>query len=114
MNTQSNSSYLKINRSMPPGIIIPELVYEDLDKAVAWLCQAFGFKERLHFRSHRCQLVLGEASLIAKTTPDLIEAHNNQLNRMQPRPKKTDHQSAYEDVDQHAARPKSSAVIDLP
>jgi len=103
MNPQSTPSYLKINRSMPPGIIIPELVYEDLDKAVAWLSQAFGFKERLHFRYHRCQLVLGDASFIAKTNPDLTEPPNNHLNRMQPHPKKTDHSVMVriEDVDQH-------------
>lgn len=103
MNPQSNPSYLNINRSMPPGIIIPELVYEDLDQVVAWLCQAFGFEERLHFRNHRCQLVLGEASFIAKTNPALTESPNDNLDRMQPRPKKTDHSVMVriEDVDQH-------------
>jgi hypothetical protein len=35
------------NRSMPPGTIIPELAYEDVGNAAAWLCEAFGFKERL-------------------------------------------------------------------
>ncbi len=50
------------NRSMPPGIIIPELVYVDLDQAVVWLCTAFGFRERLRIGNHRCQLVFGAAS----------------------------------------------------
>jgi hypothetical protein len=37
------------HRSMPPGAIIPELVYEDVERAAAWLGQAFGFRERLTF-----------------------------------------------------------------
>ena len=46
---------------MPPGTIIPELVYPDLGEAVAWLCSAFGFSERLRIGSHRCQLRFGDA-----------------------------------------------------
>ncbi len=34
------------NCSMPPGGIIPELPYDDVRSAAAWLSQAFGFKER--------------------------------------------------------------------
>lgn len=52
------------NRSMPPGIIIPELVYSDVGAVVTWLCQTFGFKERLRIGNHRAQLVFGEASVI--------------------------------------------------
>jgi uncharacterized glyoxalase superfamily protein PhnB len=53
------------NRSMPPGVIIPELPYEDVNKAAAWLCQAFGFKERLRIGNHRCQLSFGQSSVVA-------------------------------------------------
>lgn len=52
------------NRSMPPGIIIPELAYEDVSNAAAWLCKTFGFKERLRIGNHRIQLTLGEASIV--------------------------------------------------
>jgi hypothetical protein len=45
MHTQPNASGALPNRSMPPGTIIPELVYDDLAAAVAWLCTAFGFKD---------------------------------------------------------------------
>ena len=31
-----------INRSMPPGVIIPELAYPDVLAASAWLCRALG------------------------------------------------------------------------
>src|SRR5947207_2855000 len=52
------------NRSMPPGTFIPELVYADFEAAIAWLCQAFGFQERLRIADHRCQLVFGEGSVV--------------------------------------------------
>jgi uncharacterized glyoxalase superfamily protein PhnB len=35
------------NRSMPSSVIIPVLSYPDVREAVDWLCQAFGFVERL-------------------------------------------------------------------
>ncbi|WP_266182940.1 VOC family protein [Dyella humicola] len=52
------------NRSMPPGIIIPELAYADVRAAVDWLCMAFGFRERLRIGHHRAQLVLDGGALI--------------------------------------------------
>jgi uncharacterized glyoxalase superfamily protein PhnB len=53
-----------MNRSMPPGTIIPELAYPNVREAAAWLCRAFGFSERLRIGNHRAQLTLGEGSLI--------------------------------------------------
>src|SRR5215831_10474613 len=53
------------NRSLPPGSIFPELVYADLGKAVEWLCRVFGFAERVRIADHRCQLVFGDASMVA-------------------------------------------------
>jgi uncharacterized glyoxalase superfamily protein PhnB len=52
------------NRSMPPGEIIPELPYEDVVAAAAWLCQAFGFKKRLQIGNHRYQLTFEESSIV--------------------------------------------------
>lgn len=52
------------NRSMPSAVIIPELPYPDVRKAVEWLCQAFGFTERLQIANHRAQLSFGEGSLV--------------------------------------------------
>jgi uncharacterized glyoxalase superfamily protein PhnB len=54
---------------MPPGTLIPELVYDDLDAAVAWLCMGFGFQERLRIGRHRCQLTLGDAALVVVARP---------------------------------------------
>ena len=69
MPTSSDQSGTSVNRSMPPGTIIPELVYADLSAAVAWLCATFGFRERLRIGNHRSQLVFGDASVIAVAQP---------------------------------------------
>jgi len=36
-----------VNRSAPGATVVPVLVYEDVGKAIDWLCGAFGFEERL-------------------------------------------------------------------
>ena len=36
-----------INRSAPSATVVPILVYEDVAKAIDWLCHTFGFMERL-------------------------------------------------------------------
>jgi uncharacterized glyoxalase superfamily protein PhnB len=53
------------NRSMPPGRVIPELGYDDVATAAAWLCEAFGFRERLRIADHRIQLTFEDASVVA-------------------------------------------------
>ncbi|MCI0713395.1 MAG: VOC family protein [Chloroflexi bacterium] len=63
------------NPSMPPGIIIPVLAYPDINRAVKWLCETFGFKERLRIGNHRVQLTFGDASVVviggaSQTVPD--------------------------------------------
>jgi uncharacterized glyoxalase superfamily protein PhnB len=52
------------NRSMPPCLVIPELVYEDVGEAVRWLCQTFGFGERWRAGDHRAQLALGDGAIV--------------------------------------------------
>src|SRR6185436_5795599 len=36
-----------VNRSAPEATVVPVLVYEDVAKAIDWLCDSFGFVERL-------------------------------------------------------------------
>jgi uncharacterized glyoxalase superfamily protein PhnB len=36
-----------VNRSAPTATVVPVLIYEDVAKAIVWLCDAFGFTERL-------------------------------------------------------------------
>jgi uncharacterized glyoxalase superfamily protein PhnB len=52
------------NRSMPPGPVIPELPYADVPAAARWLCNAFGFTERLRIGSHRIQLHVGGGAIV--------------------------------------------------
>ena len=55
---------MPINRSMPPGPVIPELAYRDVREAAQWLSQAFGFAERLRIGSHRIQMFVGVGSIV--------------------------------------------------
>jgi len=57
------------NRSMPPGDVIPELGYPDVPAAAAWLCRAFGFRERLRIGQHRAQLRVGNGSIVVVAAP---------------------------------------------
>lgn len=52
------------NRSVPAASVIPELAYPDVAAASAWLCEAFGFRERLRIGDHRAQLVFGDGAVI--------------------------------------------------
>jgi uncharacterized glyoxalase superfamily protein PhnB len=52
------------NRSVPPASVIPELAYRDVLEASAWLCNAFGFTERLRIGTHRVQLVFGNGAMV--------------------------------------------------
>jgi uncharacterized glyoxalase superfamily protein PhnB len=60
---------MPVNRSMPPGPVIPELPYADVPAAARWLCQAFGFTERLRIGTHRIQLHVGTGSMVAVEGP---------------------------------------------
>ena len=63
------------NRSAPPGSVVPCLDYEDVARAIAWLCGAFGFTERLRTPPgpdgsiHHAQLAVGTGSIILTTGP---------------------------------------------
>jgi uncharacterized glyoxalase superfamily protein PhnB len=52
------------NRSMAPGPVIPELPYADVPNAAKWLCNAFGFTERLRIGDHRIQLHVGAGAIV--------------------------------------------------
>jgi uncharacterized glyoxalase superfamily protein PhnB len=79
------------NRSMPPGVIIPELPYKDVGEAAAWLCQAFGFKERLRIGNHRCQLTFGQGSVVViertESGSSSVLVHVNDVDRHYERTK---------------------------
>lgn len=56
---------MKTNRSVPAATVISVLIYPDGREAVAWLCAAFGFVERVRIgENHRAQLQFGDGALI--------------------------------------------------
>ena len=59
-----NAPPLPRNRSVPAATVIPVLRYRDVRAAVAWLCDAFGFRERLQIAEHRAQLTFGDGALV--------------------------------------------------
>ncbi len=56
---------MRPNRSIPDATVIPELAYVELNRAVRWLCEAFGFEERLRIADHRVQLFVGSGAMVA-------------------------------------------------
>lgn len=58
-----------VNRSAPTATVVPVLVYEDVESAIAFLTRAFGFAVHLHARAqdgriHHTQLRVDEGSII--------------------------------------------------
>jgi uncharacterized glyoxalase superfamily protein PhnB len=61
------------NRSAPSATVIPVLVYPDVRAAVAWLTDAFGFRERVRIgEGHRAQLAVGADGAVI-----VAEAHGD-------------------------------------
>jgi uncharacterized glyoxalase superfamily protein PhnB len=60
---------MKVNRSAPTATVTPILVYDDVAKAIDWLCGAFGFRERLRAPGRdggitHAQLAVGEGAIM--------------------------------------------------
>ena len=89
---------MKANRSIPPTVVIPVLIYPDVREAVAWLTEAFGFVERVRIgENHRSQLAYGDGAVIVG------DVRNE---RRPPRPGEVTHSVIVrvEDVDAHCER----------
>lgn len=52
------------NRSVPRATVIPELPYPDVEQAIQWLCQTFGFNLRIQMGNHRAQLNVGQGAVV--------------------------------------------------
>ena len=55
---------MQTNRSIPKSTVIPQLPYPDVEKAVKWLCHAFGFTVRVAIGNHRAQLNVGDGAIV--------------------------------------------------
>jgi uncharacterized glyoxalase superfamily protein PhnB len=53
-----------ISRTTGSASVVPELVYGDVDQAVGWLCETFGFTELWRAGGHRARVAYGNGVLI--------------------------------------------------
>jgi uncharacterized glyoxalase superfamily protein PhnB len=53
-----------ISRTTGVSSVVPELVYADVDQAVAWLSEAFGFTELWRAGGHRARMAFGNGVVI--------------------------------------------------
>ena len=60
------------NRSAPTATIVPILIYEDVGRAIEWLCEAFGFSE--HLRVER-DGIIGHAQLAVAEGAIMLGRH---------------------------------------
>jgi uncharacterized glyoxalase superfamily protein PhnB len=70
------------NRSIPKCTVIPQLVYPDVEKAVEWLCETFGFTLRIGIGSHRAQLNVGDGAVVVMEPRDGAEPRGYVLVRV--------------------------------
>ena len=75
------------NRSAPRATIVPILVYEDVGKAVEWLCSVAGFTERLRAVTAdghivHAQLVFGDgAVMLGREGSEFRRPHPNEVSQ---------------------------------
>ena len=53
-----------ISRTTGSASVVPELVYADVEEAIQWLCDTFGFAELWRAGGHRARLVFGNGVVI--------------------------------------------------
>ncbi len=54
---------MRRNRSVQDSVVIPVLVYPDVQVAAKWLSTAFDFTERLRIGTHRIQMVFATGAI---------------------------------------------------
>jgi uncharacterized glyoxalase superfamily protein PhnB len=94
------------NRTMPPCVVIPELVYDDVRVASRWLCDAFGFTVRWIAGGHRAQLGYGSHGAVVLTEARAGWRSDEEIMLRPPRADEVSHAVLVrvEDVDAHHAR----------
>ena len=53
-----------ISRTTGSASVVPELVYADVEQAVDWLCETFGFTELWRAGGHRARIAFGDGVVI--------------------------------------------------
>lgn len=57
-----------ISRTTGSASVVPELVYPDVEQAVQWLCETFGFTELWRAGGHRARVAFGNGVVIIADT----------------------------------------------
>ena len=86
---------MRSNRSIPDAGVIPELAYRDVPGAVRFLCEVFGFQERLRIGDHRAQLLTENGAVVVM---------DSSRESAEPRPAGHGVLVRVSDVDAHYAR----------
>jgi uncharacterized glyoxalase superfamily protein PhnB len=102
------------NRSAPSGTIVPSLIYNDVAEAIAWLCNVFGFTERLRAAGEdgkvtHAQLAIGQGGvMLGASRVGQGGAGADTANLRPPRPNEVSQSLLIriEDVDSHYERVK--------
>lgn len=63
------------NRSVPTDVVLPHVVYQSVERAIAWLSRSFGFVEHYHYGERGgpiggAQMHLGNAWIMVRRTRD--------------------------------------------
>jgi len=87
-----------INRTTGSASVVPELVYDDVEQAIGWLCETFGFTELWRAGRHRARLEFGNGVVIiadddplhGRSAPKRSESHFNQrsMRRLEASPRR--------------------------
>jgi len=85
---------LIVNRSAPPGPVVPGLIYDDLRLAMEWLCETFGFTERLRVQGDdgtigHAQLSIGDGAIFLGPSRQSLPGSHEAMEFRQPRPGET-------------------------
>ena len=73
---------MRVNQSAPAAAVVPIVIYSDVHKAIDWLCQAFGFEERL--RAPDRDGVIGHAQLNAGDGAIMVGRAGGPFKAMRP------------------------------
>jgi uncharacterized glyoxalase superfamily protein PhnB len=100
-----------VNQSAAPGAVVPVLVYARVGEAIDWLCDAFGFAERLRYgpdgNPTGAQLSVGDGAVfLASPRVGQSPKWANKAEFLPPRPNEVTHSVAVhvDDVDRHYER----------
>jgi uncharacterized glyoxalase superfamily protein PhnB len=106
------------NRSRPPGVVVPTLIYDDVPAAVEWLCRVFGFTVRLVAGTTHAQLACGSDGGVMLGASRIEDVGDGSLRTFEPAgdgPIGTSILVAVDDVDAHYRRVvEQGAAVESP